>query len=337
MNMKKLISRLEESVLSEADSTLTLSRIAELDARRKGNFRKASNKFTIEKNGKNFLPYSEHGGSPSVPLSDSEVKSFAKSIVKKGFYDKKMTAADLRDNYELSAPSWVGSISYFVPYGAMSASDRKKLFIGRDGFNLSPDKKLTLEFQKFLDGRYGKDQFVCFAQNSEEVVDISPYGNRSQWRDPEHYMVVIDVWFGHKFLKNFVDEVDKIVKANPESVIEDTIDEITDVLDGIPLKQKKLDFSMMGKEPHWSYDHRDRTRLDHYVGDGWDDRRDDDDDDQGWDEDAWNTDYAYPTQQKVSDWLGKNIGKGLFYVEIGEKGHVDVSLTDAGLKKYGLK
>jgi hypothetical protein len=94
---------------------------------------------------------------------------------------------------------------------------------------------------------------------------------------------------------------------------------------GIPLKSKKVNFSIYNGGPNWTFDHLNRTRLDHYGGE------------EGWDDEGWEADYAGPLRKKIQQWLDNHFGSGLFDVEIGEKGHVDISLTDAGLKKYGLK
>ena len=60
---------------------------------------------------------------------------------------------------------------------------------------------------------------------------------------------------------------------------------------------------------------RNRQRLDHYGNDG-----------DGWDEEAWEEEYAGPLRSKVQKVMNDELGKGAVSVSIGEKGHVDIQL-----------
>lgn len=93
-----------------------------------------------------------------------------------------------------------------------------------------------------------------------------------------------------------------------------------------------------GASPSWSVEPSNRQRLDHYVGSGYRDRDDDGDDDdgdsEGWDSEAWEQDYADPVSTAAYKWLAAEFGPSLFYVEVGEKGHIDIQLTAEGRKKF---
>ena len=93
-----------------------------------------------------------------------------------------------------------------------------------------------------------------------------------------------------------------------------------------------------GASPSWSVEPANRERLDHYVGSGYRDRDGDDDDDDGdsdgWDSEAWEQDYADPVSTAAYKWLAAEFGPSLFYVEVGEKGHIDIQLTAEGRKKF---
>jgi hypothetical protein len=68
-----------------------------------------------------------------------------------------------------------------------------------------------------------------------------------------------------------------------------------------------------------------RQRLDHYVGRNY--RPGEDDDREGWDSEGWREEYARPLKREVQAKLDARFGKGLFSVDIGEKGHIDVTRT----------
>ena len=91
-----------------------------------------------------------------------------------------------------------------------------------------------------------------------------------------------------------------------------------------------------GASPSWVLEPSNRQRLDHYVGSGYRDRDDDDDDgdSEGWDSEGWEMDYAGPVSTAAYKWLATEFGPGLFYVEVGEKGHIDIQLTVEGRKKF---
>lgn len=134
-------------------------------------------------------------------------------------------------------------------------------------------------------------------------------------------------------------------KAPPVAPKVDYIAAITAALKGMRLgpvggRVVSVDF-YPGPPPSWSIEPSNRQRLDHYNGrraGSYDDDNDDDyneDDDDGWNEEAWEEDYAGPLRAAVTKWLDAEFGsKGLFYVEIGEKGHIDLQLTDAGRKRF---
>jgi len=68
-----------------------------------------------------------------------------------------------------------------------------------------------------------------------------------------------------------------------------------------------------------------RQRLDHYVGRNY--RPGEDDDREGWDSEGWREEYARPLEREVQAKLDARFGKGLFSVDIGEKGHINVTRT----------
>ena len=78
----------------------------------------------------------------------------------------------------------------------------------------------------------------------------------------------------------------------------------------------------------WSVEPSNRQRLDHYVGRFY--HPGPDEDPEGWDSDGWEEDYAGPLRDEVLRKLEGQFGKGVFYVDIGEKGHIDVQLTATG-------
>jgi hypothetical protein len=63
----------------------------------------------------------------------------------------------------------------------------------------------------------------------------------------------------------------------------------------------------------WEAEPQNRSRLDHYGNDG-----------DGWDEDGWNESYSNPLSGEVQEKLDERFGKGIFEVDIGEKGHIEV-------------
>ena len=64
-----------------------------------------------------------------------------------------------------------------------------------------------------------------------------------------------------------------------------------------------------------------RKRLDHYGNGG-----------EGWSE-AWYPDYADPIQAASQTWLDRTFGPGQFIAKVGEKGHVTIEPTRAGLAR----
>lgn len=87
----------------------------------------------------------------------------------------------------------------------------------------------------------------------------------------------------------------------------------------------------------WVSEPPERKRLDHYVG-SFDFRDPDDDlyDPEGWNDDAWQEEYAEPLLTKTLRGLEEHFGKKLFDVDIGEKGFVYVSPTPEGYKALGM-
>jgi hypothetical protein len=76
----------------------------------------------------------------------------------------------------------------------------------------------------------------------------------------------------------------------------------------------------------WTVEPSNRQRLDHYGIS--------DDDDEGWN-DGWYSDYAEPEHDAAQKWLDKEFGLGMLRVdEVGEKGHVYISLTDKGKQTF---
>lgn len=85
----------------------------------------------------------------------------------------------------------------------------------------------------------------------------------------------------------------------------------------------------------WTVEPSNRQRLDHYVGQHYNPGPDDDE--EGWDSDGWEEEYAGPMRETAEKWIEKNYGKGLFFVDVGEKGHLEIQLSPEGKKKYGVK
>jgi hypothetical protein len=75
----------------------------------------------------------------------------------------------------------------------------------------------------------------------------------------------------------------------------------------------------------WSVEPRDRKRLDHYGNGG-----------EGWDDEGWQRDYAGPMSAAAEKWLEAEFGKGLFGVDVDEKGYVFIFLTADGKKHFGV-
>jgi hypothetical protein len=68
-----------------------------------------------------------------------------------------------------------------------------------------------------------------------------------------------------------------------------------------------------------------RQRLDHYVGRNY--RPGEGEDPEGWDSEGWEEEYAGPLAREAQAKLDARFGRGLFSVNIGEKGHIDVERT----------
>jgi hypothetical protein len=82
----------------------------------------------------------------------------------------------------------------------------------------------------------------------------------------------------------------------------------------------------------WEIEPSNRQRLDHYVGSGY--SPGEDDDPEGWDSEGWEDEYAGPIRSAASSWLDAEFGAGLFDVDVGEKGHVEIFLTGQGRNHY---
>lgn len=117
-------------------------------------------------------------------------------------------------------------------------------------------------------------------------------------------------------------------KTDPSSQAEPgtyTFSEVRSVL-------KSMKFGPAGKardvdteEDGWTVEPQNRQRLDHYND--WSDE-----DDEGWDEDGWQEDYAGPVEDATLTRLESEFGKGNFYVEVGDKGHIHIQLSPQGKK-----
>ena len=103
-------------------------------------------------------------------------------------------------------------------------------------------------------------------------------------------------------------------------------------------RNRDVDYYPPGKNgfrsPFWSAEPANRQRLDHYVGSFYNPGPDDDP--EGWDEEGWSEDYAGPLHTEVQKKLDAQFGKGMFNVDIGEKGHIDVQATKLGLAALGM-
>ena len=127
--------------------------------------------------------------------------------------------------------------------------------------------------------------------------------------------------------------------AAPAAPKVDYLAAITSALKGMRLGEVggrilSVDF-YPGASPSWSAEPSNRQRLDHYVGNhSYRDDDDDEGDDEGWDSEAWEMDYAGPVSTAAYKWLATEFGPGLFYVQVGEKGHIDIQLTAQGIKKF---
>lgn len=69
----------------------------------------------------------------------------------------------------------------------------------------------------------------------------------------------------------------------------------------------------------WDVDPIYRERLDHYGNDG-----------DGWDDEGWQAEYSEPVYVDTVSKLEQRFDKGYFFVDVGEKGHISVSLTPKG-------
>jgi len=114
----------------------------------------------------------------------------------------------------------------------------------------------------------------------------------------------------------------KLKQPEVEEVEEYTLSDVTSYLKSMRTRTGGRTDSIDVDNYGWSLEPRDRQRLDHYGNDG-----------DGWDEDLWEDEYAGPLRSEVIDKLEDWFGKNLFDVEIGEKGHIEVSLTKAGKKR----
>ena len=65
-----------------------------------------------------------------------------------------------------------------------------------------------------------------------------------------------------------------------------------------------------------SYEYR--KRLDHFWKRGTEEG--------GWDEDGWREEYVRPITKEVQKALDSKFGVGVYEVDVGEKGHVTVSI-----------
>ena len=122
-----------------------------------------------------------------------------------------------------------------------------------------------------------------------------------------------------------------------------TTDEVTSFLKGMSTKtggrNRDVNYYAPGSESWqkyaaWSVEPSNRQRLDHYVGQNY--WPDEDEDPEGWDSEGWEQEYAGPLRLEVRQKLDARFGSGMLDVDIGEKGHIDVQLTDKGAQALGL-
>ena len=114
-------------------------------------------------------------------------------------------------------------------------------------------------------------------------------------------------------------------------------------LDGVKSRLRSIKLGPAGRvrsieqysPTEWTVDPSNRQRLDHYVGEGY--NPGEDDDPEGWDSEGWEEEYSGPTMEAGQKWLDDEFGKGLFGIDVGEKGHVHIFLTQAGRTFYSPK
>lgn len=170
-------------------------------------------------------------------------------------------------------------------------------------------------------------------QGSGTVVGVS--------YDPATRSVIPDrnIWFpvtgGEKLFSYFIKclynlkEAFAMAKSMPETPQKTEKPEGSFSSDDVRRLLRSSSFGPAGKarsveslgEDGWSVDPQYRQRLDHFGNDG-----------DGWDEDGWSDEYAGPVADAALARLESKFGKGLFYVDVGEKGHIDVTLTPKGKK-----
>ena len=78
------------------------------------------------------------------------------------------------------------------------------------------------------------------------------------------------------------------------------------------------------QDSSWTVDFRGRQRLDHYVGEFY--NPGEDDDPEGWDQEGWDEEYVQPLLKEVEAYLVDRFGRDVFDLDVGEKGHLYVSL-----------
>lgn len=123
-------------------------------------------------------------------------------------------------------------------------------------------------------------------------------------------------------------------KVQPRNSLDDVTSRLRSIRLGPAGRVRSID---RVSPTEWTIEPTNRQRLDHYVGTGWDSRRDEDDDPEGWDSDAWEEDYANPVWEAAQKWLDEEFGRGILEVdEVGDKGHVFLSLTPDGKKHFGV-
>jgi len=130
-------------------------------------------------------------------------------------------------------------------------------------------------------------------------------------------------------LKKVLSTIEGLVSANVGRVMEKVPQATSNPIDSVEDKLKSMRLGPGGRvrsverdsPTEWTVEPTNRLRLDHYSGD----------DEDGWNEDGWREDYADPVEIAAQGWLEQEFGAGLFEVtEVGEKGHVHISLTPKG-------
>lgn len=121
-----------------------------------------------------------------------------------------------------------------------------------------------------------------------------------------------------KFVKDLGESWDSFAKSSGPVTIEDPLAGIKGVLRRIKLGPagKALKVEVEGPT-EWRIDPDGRQRGDHFRGD-------------------WDEEYVQPVVDAVEHALALEFGSGMFAADVGEKGHIYVTLTQAGKTRFAL-